>query len=101
MAPNRSGAAAALCASAVKLGTIDSRNGSAKVVPSPRRMVRRGKARPVVNITKLLAITQRRVQEDPPTDGGSERTRPTCTQLFWRIWNGALFTTPSTSDENR
>src|SRR6185295_14292534 len=40
MAPSRVRAFAAVCASGVPAGTIDSRNGSAMVTPTPRRNVR-------------------------------------------------------------
>src|SRR5205814_10138024 len=42
--------AAAVCASAVAAGIIESSSGSASVTPMPRRNVRRGTARFVMNV---------------------------------------------------
>src|SRR5438552_12765776 len=41
---------AAVCASAVPAGIIESSSGSASVTPMPRRNVRRGNARLVMNV---------------------------------------------------
>ena len=87
MAPNRSGGRARRLRQRLEAGTIDSRNGSASVVPMPRSIVRRGNARFVMNMETPLS----RVRV-----AGRRRIR-----VFCRIWNGALFTMPRTSAENR
>ena len=53
-APNRCGGFAGVCASAENAGAIDSRNGSASVVPIPRSIVRRDSARFVTNMIPSL-----------------------------------------------
>src|SRR6185295_409516 len=53
-APKRSGATVA--ARALSAGTIDSRNGSASVAPSPRSTVRRGSDFLVTNIGSLFSV---------------------------------------------
>src|SRR2546422_8562558 len=50
MAPNRVRGLAAVCASGVAAGTIDSRKGKAMVTPAPRRNVRRERCFFVMNI---------------------------------------------------
>src|SRR5262245_22821427 len=63
MAPMRVFGAAAVCASAVRAGTIDSSSGSASVTPVPRRNVRRERCRLVMNISMtppaLAALAKR------------------------------------------
>src|SRR5689334_10008108 len=56
-------------------GTIDSRSGSASVVPMPRRIVRRDSALFVTNIVSSLdrslpAHLKRRALHDPENHGG-------------------------------
>src|SRR5215467_12254169 len=57
MAPNRVLPLAAVCASAVPAGTIDSRNGSAIDTPTPRRNVRRDRCILLMNISALWQLT--------------------------------------------
>ena len=77
MHPRRVFGVAAVCASAVPAGTIDSSSGSASVTPAPRRNVRRERCFFVMNVTARV----------PPS--------------YRFIWNGTLLTMPATSDENR
>src|SRR5262245_32607099 len=71
-APNRCGGFAGVCASAERAGTIDSRNGNASVVPTPRSMVRRDSALFVTNmVTSLLRFPPHlewRALRDPQHD---------------------------------
>src|SRR5580704_16107362 len=83
IAPNRRCGFAAVLAIAVKAGTIDSSNGSARVTPMPRRKVRRGNDILVMNMvaSSLLSWsgyrrTLRLVRLPPDVafvDGGPQR----------------------------
>ena len=77
--PSRTCGFAAVCASAVRAGTIASRNGSAIVTPTPRMNVRRERCF-LIQDAHLVSL-------------------PVTAVSF--IWNGTLRTTPSTIDEKR
>ena len=77
MQPSRVLGAAAVCASAVRAGTIDSSSGSASETPVP-------------------------FEERPPREMPLRDERHGCVPpTFFFIWNGVLCTIPPTSAENR
>src|SRR4029453_4122336 len=104
MNPMRGFGFAAVWASTVHAGTIASRNGRPTATPAPRRKVRRERCFLVRNMSAL-----RPVQKDRPYGYGRARPSGRADAVVdtgsasgtLRIWNGALFTMPITSDENR
>ena len=106
-APNRRvglGAAAVL-ASAVSAGTIDSSSGSASVTPTPRRNVRLGNDILVMNMVASSFVVRPTAGRLPTIDAFYRAAvRTAGFSMSWvtfiRFWNGALLTMPSTIDEN-
>ena len=95
------GACAAVCASSVRAGIIESSSGNARLTPTPFRNVLRGKCFLVTNIvssgtrdsgfgsTRLYDLRRR-----------SQFVLTACTCVAFFIWNGALLTMPMTSADH-
>ena len=92
--PKRRWGLAAVFAVAVNAGTIESSSGRATVAPIPRKNVRRGNDRLVMNIG---ANSPQKTRLAADFTAGSS----TSSDVLIRCRNGVLFTTPSTIDEKR